>query len=347
MRLSIITRSTFFSGQTARIEMEAVTFAHEKQREHFMHLTNWRQILFFGITISMIVGPVYSKDGLSPVPETVDSGLAPLKTLIRQKRFEEAKDKLDVYIQKKPQAWAAYVLRSRCYADAGKFELSIKDLKAAEKLSPGSASIFSDEAQIYATMKDSDKAIVAATESLKRQKDNRDILHLRAMMYSAKGMHKKAIEDLNEYIKLMPSKHRAYMWRGNAYEADGNLAKALEDFSTGFKVSNDYEYRFHRARILQRQGRIKDAIAEMSIILKQNPEEDEAWNKRGSLNFQAGNYKDAVSDYTQALATSFGAHETLYRARARAYEKLGERAKAEADVKKANELLKKPVVQPI
>jgi tetratricopeptide (TPR) repeat protein len=94
-------------------------------------------------------------------------------------------------------------------------------------------------------------------------------------------------------------------------------------------------------------GRMNDAVAEMTAVVKQNPEEDEAWIKRATLYFDMAKYKEAIHDYTQALETSFGSNETIYRARARAYEKLGQKDLAQKDLKKAEELQKKPTVSPI
>jgi tetratricopeptide (TPR) repeat protein len=60
-----------------------------------------------------------------------------------------------------------------------------------------------------------------------------------------------------------------------------------------------------------------------------------------------GKYRESVRDFTEALATSFGSNETIYRARGRAYEKLGQRELALKDFRKAEELQKKPTVAPI
>ncbi len=282
-------------------------------------------------------------------PYTLDPALGSIRLLIRDKRYGEAKAPLDAYLKKVPNSPLALLYRSRCYADDNNYKEALELLKRAEKIDPTDSEVFGDEAEIYATQKQFQKAIDAASLSIKyRRKDqNKNMFHLRSMMYSAIREYKKAIEDMNVFIKIDPEKPRAYMWRATAYEQDGQLDKALADYQLGLKVSKNYEYRFHIARIFEKKGKLNDAIAEMTAVIKLQPGEDEAWNKRATLLMKAGKYKEAVNDYTQALETNFGSGETIYRARARAYEKLGQKENAQKDLKKAEELRKKPTVSPI
>lgn len=293
--------------------------------------------------------PTFAAERLLAQSFVVDPALDSIRMLMHEKRYSEAKAPLDAYLKRVPNSLLALLYRSRVYADENKYKEALELLKRAEKIDPANSETFGDQASIYATQKQYEKAIAAATASInyRRTNQNKNMFHLRSMMYSSVGQYKKAIDDMNVYIKIDPEKPRAYMWRATAYEQDGQLDKALADYQTGLKVSKNYEYRFHIARIYQKKGRLKDAIAEMTAVINQQPEEDEAWNKRATLYMEAGKYKEAVSDYTQALATNFGSGETIYRARARAYEKLGQKEQAQKDLKKAEELRKKPAVSPI
>lgn len=303
----------------------------------------------FSFAAAIAGNSVLAGDGVSAREFTFDPALNSVRMLMRDKRYDEAKVPLDAYLKKVPNSTLALVYRSRCYIDESNYPQAIGCLKAAQRIDPKNSEVYAGLAEIHATLKQYDKAIVAATLSIKYRKahQNKQMFHLRSMMYSAVGEYEKAIEDMNAYIKIDPAKHRAYMWRGTAYEQDGQLDKALVDYEYGLKISRNYEYRFHIARILQKTGRMKDAIAQMTALIKENPAEDEGWNKRATLYFESGKYKEAVSDYTNALANNFGSAETLYRARARAYEKLGKRDLAQNDLKKAEEQRKKPTVAPI
>ncbi len=300
------------------------------------------------ITVS-IGTAAFCADGVHPNNFKFDAEMVSVRQLMVQKRFKEATAVLDSYLKRNPKAPLALVYRARCYVDENQYPAAIQCLKTAEKIDPTNSDVYADQAEIYATLKQHDKALVASSASIKygRGYRNKQMYHVRSMMYSALGQPKKAIEDMNSYLKLDPSKHRAYMWRGTAYEQDGQLDKALADYETGLERSKSYEYRFYIARVLQKKGRLNDAIAQMTLLIKQNPEEDEAWNKRATLYCEVGKYKEAVKDYTEALATNFGAEESLYRARGRAYEKLGQRDLAQKDLKKADELRRKPTVSPI
>lgn len=278
-----------------------------------------------------------------------DPELTSVRLLMKEKRYSEAKAPLDAFLKRKPNSIVGLIYRSKCCADANRYQEAIRDLKVAEKLDPHCAVVYRAQADIYAMMKQYDNAIAAATAAIKNAKvrPDKDIFHTRSMMYSAKGLHKQAIQDMDSYLQIDPVKPRAYSWRATACEQDGQLDRAIADYKIAFQKSNSYEYQFHIVRVLQKQGKMKEAIDEVTKIIKQNPDEDEAWNKRGTLYYNTGKYKEAVSDFTHALETNFGSEETLYRARARAYEKLGKRELADKDFRKADELRKKPTVAPI
>lgn len=313
-------------------------------RQRLLSITLTGAFLFVTLAPSARGGDGVPASGLHFDPE-----LTSVRQLMKEKRYSEAKAPLDEFLKRKPNSILGLIYRSKCLTDANKYREAIQDLKSAQNLDPKCAVVYRAEADIYAMMKQYDNSISAATEAIKYSKvrPDKDIFHTRSMMYSAIGQHKRAIQDMDSYLKIDPVKPRAYSWRATACEQDGQLDRAIGDYRTAFQKSNSYEYQFHIARILQKQGKLKEAIEEVSKIIKQNPGEDEAWNRRGMLYCKIGKYQEAVSDYTKALETNFGSEETLYRSRARAYEKLGKRDLADKDFKKADELRNKPTVAPI
>ncbi len=292
---------------------------------------------------------VLAGEGVSDSQFAIDPALSQIRMLIKEKRYKEAEAPLEAYLKNNPRSALALLYRSRCFVDGNQYKEALQDLKAAEKIDPTNCEVHGDEANIYAMQKQYDNAIEAASASIKyrRGNQNKNMFHLRSMMYSAKRQYPKAIEDMTAFINAAPDKYRAYAWRGTAYEQNHEMDKAIADYRTAFKKSGNYEFRFYIARALQKMGRMNDAVAEMTAVVKQNPQEDEAWNRRAALYFDMAKYKEAIQDYTRALETSFGSNETIYRARARAYEKLGQKDLAQKDLKKAAELQKKPTVSPI
>lgn len=306
-------------------------------------------ISFVSLALASSVSGVYAADSMTGQAFPYEPELNSLRFIMRDKNYKVARPLLDAHLKKKPNSSQALVYRARCYVDENKNKEALECLHRAAKADPKNAEIYSEQANIYALQKQYQKAVDAASLAIKYGKgfSVKHTYHLRSMMYTALGQKKKAIEDMCSYIKIDSAKPRAFMWRANAYEQDGQWDKALADYRTALEMSKNYEYRFHAARVLQKQGKMEQAVAEMTAIIKQNPEEDEAWNKRGNLNFAMGRYQEAVRDFTEALATSFGSNDTLYRSRGKAYEKLGQKDRAQKDFQKADELLKKPTVAPI
>lgn len=239
----------------------------------------------FFFAVASAGNSVLAGEGVSDFRFAIDPALSRIRMLMKEKRYKEAKAPLEVYLKNNPRSALALLYRSRCFVDGNQYIEALQDLNAAEKIDPTNCEVHGDKANIYAMQKQYDNAIAAASASIKyrRGNQNKNMFHLRSMMYSAKRQYPKAIEDMTAFINAAPDKYRAYAWRGTAYEQNHEMGKAIADYRTAFKKSGSYEFRFYVARALQKMGRMNDAVAEMTAVVKQNPQEDEAWNKRATL----------------------------------------------------------------
>jgi tetratricopeptide (TPR) repeat protein len=119
-----------------------------------------------------------------------------------------------------------------------------------------------------------------------------------------------AILDLNETIRLAPNNASLFRARGAAY-MDKNLTEP--------------------------------ALADENEALKLQPDDLNAAYYRGSIYLMTENWVGAVDDFTRVLAAKPGTFTDYfttqaYLNRAKAREKLGQKAESEADIKKATEL---------
>ena len=103
----------------------------------------------------------------------------------------------------------------------------------------------------------------------------------------------------------------------------------------------DETYHNIRSNLYRYAGDLDSAISEQNICVELDPESYLPYHRRGWFRFLKGDYRDAVEDFNMSIAmrqdNAFG-----YYRRGRAYEKMGERAKAEADYRRAIELDKEP-----
>jgi tetratricopeptide (TPR) repeat protein len=116
------------------------------------------------------------------------------------------------------------------------------------------------------------------------------------------------ISNYTKAINLNPNDAEAYYWRGCTYRDKQNHDQAIQDYTKAIQLNPNYQ---------------------------------DAYFWRGRSYYQKQNYQKAVSDLTIYVELAPNSRSG-YLTRALSYEILGEKAKAEADRKKAKELEGKP-----
>ncbi len=151
--------------------------------------------LGFGIALGITASGtlVFAGDGIPSHQFPIDPALNQVRTLMRDKRFNEASAPLEAYLKRHPKSSVALIYRARCYVDESKYPQALQCLSTAEKIDPTNSEVYSDQAEIYATLKQYEKALAASSASIKYRKgyQNKHMFHLRSMMYSALGQYKK------------------------------------------------------------------------------------------------------------------------------------------------------------
>ena len=109
---------------------------------------------------------------------------------------------------------------------------------------------------------------------------------------------------------------------------------------------NHYRTRFQRASLAYKLGKYPICIEDYTAILNANALDDDALKMRGDCYTHLRDYRKALLDYNEAIDLS-PESMSYYRARSALYEKLGEKGKALADKKKADQLKAKAAVDKI
>ncbi len=129
---------------------------------------------------------------------------------------------------------------------------------------------------------------------------------------------------------------QAAMWFGKSIEASPGKENAAYDFKARVQVLKSHS--------LFEKNDYKKAIQELDTLLESKDKEKvsgqiigEAYSLRGAIHNDSGNFENAVSDLTNALALSPD-NALYYYIRSITYKNIKETAKSEADLKKAKEL---------
>jgi tetratricopeptide (TPR) repeat protein len=105
-----------------------------------------------------------------------------------------------------------------------------------------------------------------------------------ASMHAA-GLYRKLSEKEKSYgvlqdaIKKSPENPGFYVALASLYEDDQNVPEAMKSLEAGLKIFPDHEkMTYFHAALLDKEGKQDEAVTEMEIVLKKNPENADALN---------------------------------------------------------------------
>jgi tetratricopeptide (TPR) repeat protein len=141
----------------------------------------------------------------------------------------------------------------------------------------------------------------------------------RATSYMSANAYDKAIADWSAAIQASPDLAASYLGRGTAYAAFEKHAEAISDLDNAEKLGVNQTfipvlYRL-RAASYQSLGQYQRAIADLTELIRRDPNYMDAYLER-SVNYeQLGRWHDAIADTSRAVSLAPGSAEA-YRFRA-------------------------------
>jgi cyclophilin family peptidyl-prolyl cis-trans isomerase/Flp pilus assembly protein TadD len=143
----------------------------------------------------------------------------------------------------------------------------------ALSLSPNTADIWNERAQIFAAMGDIEQAKAVYQESLAID-DEYAKTHLSiGKLYTSQSEWEKAAEAYNRAIELNPKLTEAYINLGYVYSQMGNTEAALEVYEKAVGLSpQNYLNRQNLAVVYYQVGRVEDALREANMALELAPD---------------------------------------------------------------------------
>jgi tetratricopeptide (TPR) repeat protein len=151
-------------------------------------------------------------------------------------------------------------------------------------------------------------ALTLYDKAIEMRKDSTQARYGKIISYDALGDHKNVINMADQIIKIDPTDLKGYFIRGTAYI----------QLQPG-KTSN-----------------YKKANQDLSFVIKNEPDYDDAWINRGLSWAGQEQFDKAIADINQAIKIKETAG--AYRARAVVYRAQGKEDLAQADEKKAFQL---------
>ncbi len=200
--------------------------------------------------------------------------------------------------------------------DRGDFEGALKDYTRAVDMEPNNPELLNSRGKTYFDMAASgkykgqeksliEKAIKDYTEALSKPKitpkSKSEALSNRGAAYGMAGMANQSIIDISQSIELDPKNKNAYANRSIAYLNTGQYEKALSDYQAFLKFEpNNFNFWYESGMVQRVMKRNEDAIKSLDRALQINPNLNIAYLERARAKAQAGNKAGAQQDYQKA-----------------------------------------------
>jgi tetratricopeptide (TPR) repeat protein len=180
------------------------------------------------------------------------------------------------------------------------------------------------------------QAISALDRVISEDPKNTEAYRIRARAYVAAGQDIEARKDLDRLIALLPEDQDARGQRAHLLLVNGRYAEAVADFSKMIELHPTADAYAGRGVCLRETGRTQEAIADL-VRASAADRQANYFVQLAEAYKAAGNDQLAIQSFTTAIDIN-PVVPYLYRSRALLWEKMGNRAAAEADRKKADEL---------
>lgn len=207
--------------------------------------------------------------------------------------------------------------------------------------------------QYYRSLGDYNRALQDYSQAVVINPENPELYNSRGKTYFDMGMSgkfnaqqgelvKKAIKDYTDAISKPgvkdKSKAEILINRGAANGFLQNFPQSIQDITEGLKLdpSNENGY-FNRSIAYFNMGQIDNALADYNEYLKFNPYNADVLYESGMILRSKGQNQEAIERLTKALQIKPGLG-VAHLERARAYMQLGDKASAQQDYQRAQQL---------
>lgn len=273
--------------------------------------------------------------------------------LYRMGKTREALQDNTRAIQLQPRA-LYYSNRGLCHRRLRQRSAALTDFSEAIRRDPAyaaKADLYAYRGTCLAGLHRDTEAVADYSRSLALRPDDPFTWANRGCSYVAMGQPARAIQDMSRAIEMRPLEAGFYVTRADAFDLAGTFERAVEDctraISLDARISSAY---VNRAYARCGLGQFDLALADVRQALQLNPRSADAWGTRGRVLLLQKRYQEAIEALNRAIAlqavegrrdvmyfwSSHGAEHRLDRGRA--FQALGQPAKAQADFEAARRI---------
>lgn len=284
------------------------------------------------------------------------------RAYVAKRNFEEACKSFDKAMEISPSTmdkdfkkqpyyyWAIYFNAGASHMKMKDWEMARKRLVRAAALEPDTATTYISLAWTYQNLNQKDSVIASYKKVIELAPQNIIARVDLARFYMDDQNYRDAIPVLQKTVELDSTNSDAFYLLGVCYsfEAKDTTEDVKNEYYdralTYFKKSTDIDPQnedayFNWGTLLYKEKRYEEAIEPFKKAVEIAPDDKEAITFLGAAYLMSKHYEEAVEAYTKAIELDPNNPE-LYTNRASAYWQLKMKDKANADLRRAEELRK-------
>jgi tetratricopeptide (TPR) repeat protein len=222
-------------------------------------------------------------------------------------RIRAAIDDATKAIEFDPKNWQAYELRALQYFKVGPYQNSIDDFHKAIELAPKELRLREGLVKVVAKTGESEFVIDEATRAIKSGFTSSFLYQQRADAYYRSEMYENAAKDLTVVLSMPMAKDKWKRWdllklRGRCYLRSKQFANAEKDCTEALAIApDDSKTYFCRADVRDRMGKYKEAIDDLNSNIKYDPANGRAFSMRAKIYEHLGQKQKADADRKEAI----------------------------------------------
>ena len=244
--------------------------------------------------------------------------------------------------EERETAYASCVERYFDYYEAGRPDSAELMLRHALELSPeaqGNFLLLGNLAELVVARGGSTEAVDLLSQAVSRQPAIPELRERRADLLIGIGRVETALTDYDELVSKFPNSEIYRYKRVLAYEQMGLWSAAEGDLRKILAHNADaYLPRVKMAEVYEKQGRLMEAEKLLSYLIEQQPAMAPAYRARARLLMRQGRKSDALADVREIIRRSSDRVDAEeYLLRAEIWMLYGEEKEAEEDLRRATE----------
>lgn len=265
--------------------------------------------------------------------------------LVRGDHPDRAKPLLLEIVKAEPKNTLAWYLLGEAYQDLGLLDGSEGSARQCFlkvlALDPLYSRAYTKLGDLAGVDGDYVKQVEYCQKALKCPNPDPFALKYKAIAYSNLKRDKMALECFEQFRaqpNIVKDDPRVLKVLANLQENNGKYIDALATLDKLEKPGKDRDFEIQRARVLEKMGKLQEAVAIFSNILsvKGNEDDEAALTKRAELYEKQGRLKEAMADLNKLLSGAPSA--AGYKKRAALWLKLGNKDKSREDLNKSEQI---------